>query len=250
MAGAVPCGAFGFVTIPLLCACSGGFVAGALPGVAGPVGVGELVVRVVAVEVFIAPGVPAGLLVGEVLDGGGHVGGHAGVHGRSGGGRTCSCNLQPLCRAHHQQKTAGLLSVRAVSPDEEPGTPAGTLEWTLPSGVTCRSHPHIAAPAPIPTQGIPTDGPGAHPADHADADRDADAHADADADRDADADADADADSVPDSDWADRAWQQSRARAAAARADQAARAADATRAAEQARHDAERNAWLADHPPF
>jgi hypothetical protein len=170
--------------------------------------------------------------------------------GEGGGGRTCSCNLQPLCKAHHQQKTVGALRVRALEPGEDATAPAGTLEWTLPSGVICRSHPHIAAPAPIPTQGIPTDGPGAHPADHADADRDADAHADADADRDADADADADADSVPDSDWADRAWQQSRARAAAARADQAARAADAARAAEQARHDAERNAWLADHPPF
>ncbi len=78
--------------------------------------------------------------------------------GQRGGGRTCSCNLQALCRTHHQQKTAGLLHVRAVSREEDPTTPAGTLEWTLPSGVTCRSHPHIADPGPIPTTG-----PNAHP---------------------------------------------------------------------------------------
>ena len=29
--------------------------------------------------------------------------------GERGGGRTCSCKLQALCRAHHQQKTAGAL---------------------------------------------------------------------------------------------------------------------------------------------
>jgi hypothetical protein len=69
--------------------------------------------------------------------------------GERGGGRTCSCNLQPLCKNHHQQKTAGALRVRAVTREEDPSVPAGTLEWTLPSGVTCRSHPHVAAPAPV-----------------------------------------------------------------------------------------------------
>ncbi|HYY09862.1 MAG TPA: DUF222 domain-containing protein, partial [Kineosporiaceae bacterium] len=53
--------------------------------------------------------------------------------GERGGGRTCSCNLQPMCRTHHQQKTMGALRVRAVTGD--PAVPAGTLEWTLPSGV-------------------------------------------------------------------------------------------------------------------
>jgi hypothetical protein len=78
--------------------------------------------------------------------------------GQRGGGRTCSCNLQTLCRTHHRQKTAGALQVRAISRDEDPTAPAGTLEWTLPSGITCRSHPHVAGPAPIITTG-----PRAHP---------------------------------------------------------------------------------------
>jgi hypothetical protein len=69
--------------------------------------------------------------------------------GDHGGGRTCSCNLQALCRGHHHQKTSGALRVRAVTDD--PAAPAGTLEWTLPSGVTCRTHPHVAAPAPLTT---------------------------------------------------------------------------------------------------
>jgi hypothetical protein len=71
-------------------------------------------------------------------------------YGRRGGGVTCSCNLQPLCRTHHQQKTLGALTVRAIGHDEDPSAPAGTLEWTLPSGVTCRSHPHVADPGPLP----------------------------------------------------------------------------------------------------
>jgi hypothetical protein len=69
------------------------------------------------------------------------------------GGRTCSCNLQPLCRTHHQQKTSGALHVRAIHPRVQPAAPPaaplGTLEWTLPSGVTVRSHPHIAHPATL-----------------------------------------------------------------------------------------------------
>jgi hypothetical protein len=162
---------------------------------------------------------------------------HHDPEGVRGGGRTCSCNLQPLCKNHHQQKTAGALRVRAITHAEDPTAPAGTLEWTLPSGVTCRTHPHIAHAAPIPTQR-----PGAHPAHDTDTG--------AQADTDADTHADSDPDGVPDSDWADRAWQRSRDRAAQARADRADRTADADRAAEQARRDAERIAWLADHPPF
>jgi hypothetical protein len=77
-------------------------------------------------------------------------GDHGGERGgERGGGRTCSCNLQALCRGHHHQKTSGALRVRAVTDD--PAAPAGTLEWTLPSGVTCRTHPHVAAPAPLTT---------------------------------------------------------------------------------------------------
>jgi hypothetical protein len=42
------------------------------------------------------------------------------------GGRTCECNLSPLCRAHHQAKQCpGWLL-------EQPGP--GNLTWTLPSG--------------------------------------------------------------------------------------------------------------------
>ncbi len=114
--------------------------------------------------------------------------------------------------------------------------------------MTCRSHPHIATTAPI-----PTGGPAAHP-DVTAAVRDLQQEKDRRQawfaqHRDL-ADPDADPDAVPDSDWADRAWQRSRDEATAARAGQVARAADAARAAEQARRDAERIAWLDDHPPF
>ena len=51
------------------------------------------------------------------------------------------------------------------------------------------------------------------------------------------------ADSLPDNDWADRAWAHSRTRAAQTRADRAAQAEERARRAE-------RDAWLADHPPF
>ena len=38
------------------------------------------------------------------------------------GGRTCPCNLAPLCRGHHRLKTAGRVSYRVLS--------AGTYLWT------------------------------------------------------------------------------------------------------------------------
>ncbi len=180
--------------------------------------------------------------------------------GQRGGGRTCSCNLQALCRTHHQQKTAGLLHVRAVGREEDPTTPAGTLEWTLPSGVTCRSHPHIADPGPIPTTG-----PNAHPnvvaaITHLAAQRAHErarqaAHAAEHPDRppldDDTADTPATAtgtgtgtDPRHDTDWADHAWQRSRAKAAQARA-------DAERArTDQAARDAEREAAANQTPPF
>jgi hypothetical protein len=152
--------------------------------------------------------------------------------GKRGGGRTCSCNLAALCRGHHQQKTAGALRVRAVSREEDPAAPAGTLEWTLPSGVTCRSHPHTADPGPIPTTG-----PAAHPAVTAAA-----AHLAAQRARDEALQAElADRrnpiEELAATDWAGDAWRRSRREAAHARAEQAAR-------------DAERQAEANKPPPF
>jgi uncharacterized protein DUF222 len=43
-------------------------------------------------------------------------------------GRTCPCNLMPLCRAHHRLKTHGGWTARFTSSDE--GHPPGTVEWT------------------------------------------------------------------------------------------------------------------------
>jgi len=42
------------------------------------------------------------------------------------GGRTCQCNLAPLCRTHHQVKQAFGWQLRQPSP--------GVFEWTTPSG--------------------------------------------------------------------------------------------------------------------
>jgi hypothetical protein len=160
--------------------------------------------------------------------------------GQRGGGRTCSCNLQPLCRTHHRQKTAGALQVRAIGRREDPAAPAGTLEWTLPSGVTCRSHPHIADPGPLPTTG-PTAHPTAHPAVTA-AVTAAAAHLAAEGARDQARDAlYADTRNLDDeyaaTDWAGHAWQRSRAEAARARA-------------ERAQREAERQANANLPPPF
>ena len=140
--------------------------------------------------------------------------------GTRGGGRTCSCNLAALCRTHHQQKTAGALKVRAITRDDDPTAPAGTLEWTLPSGFTSRTHPHVAQ-----TTLIPSTGP-VHDRDTDGAEENQD-----------------DVEDVPDTDWADRAWQHSRERAAQAHAEQH------TREAQQA-EAAAHHTWLDDHPPF
>jgi hypothetical protein len=140
-------------------------------------------------------------------------------HPEGGSGRTCSCNLQPLCKTHHQQKTAGALHVRAVPPTDGPLAPLGTLEWTLPSGVTCRSHPYVAGPAPIRTTGAGADPDVTAAVQHL-ADRQTrwdtwrDEHLGG---RDPD-------DQLPDDDWAGDAWQRSRADAARARAEQRAHA--------------------------
>ena len=130
-----------------------------------------------------------------------------------GAGVTCSCNLQPLCKVHHQQKTAGALRVRAVGRDDDPGAAPGTLEWTLPSGVRCRSHPHVAAPAPIRTTGPGSDADVVAAAEHLADQRTrwetwCRGHLDG---HDPD-------DRIPTDDWAGAAWQRSRQHAARARA--------------------------------
>jgi len=137
-----------------------------------------------------------------------------------------------LCRTHHQQKTTGALKVRTIGRDEDPAAPAGTLEWTLPSGVTCRSHPHIADPAPIPTTG-----PDAHPAVAAAAAHLAQQRAHEQA-RQAELAGLRNHDDEPaTTDWAAHAWHHSRQQAAHARA-------------ELAKRDAEREAHANQPPPF
>jgi hypothetical protein len=166
--------------------------------------------------------------------------------GQQGGGRTCSCNLAPLCRTHHRQKTAGALHVRAVGRDEDPAAPAGTLEWTLPSGVTCRSHPHIADPG-----AIVTSGPGAHPDVAAAATHLAQQQAEREAWQAAYSAAHPNvrnmADEILTTDWAGEGWRRSREQAAQTRAD-AAQAAQARAAAAQ--REAEREAQANQPPPF
>jgi hypothetical protein len=53
------------------------------------------------------------------------------------GGRTCECNLHPLCRRHHQAKQARGWRLDQPQP--------GTLIWTLPSG-----HQYTVTPEPYP----------------------------------------------------------------------------------------------------
>lgn len=57
------------------------------------------------------------------------------------GGPTCSCNLEPLCRGHHQWKTRGLINIRALGPDDDPDAPPGTLEFTTRTGLRYRRMP-------------------------------------------------------------------------------------------------------------
>ena len=71
-------------------------------------------------------------------------------HGDPGRGPTCSCNLQVLCRAHHQLKTAGLIDVRVLTEGEDPRHPAGTLEFTTRTGLRYRRPPAPATPRPAP----------------------------------------------------------------------------------------------------
>jgi hypothetical protein len=54
------------------------------------------------------------------------------------GGRTCECNLHPLCRRHHQAKQASGWRLSQPEP--------GVLAWRLPSGrrVTVTPEPYLA----------------------------------------------------------------------------------------------------------
>jgi hypothetical protein len=71
--------------------------------------------------------------------------------GDRGGGATCSCNLQPLCRRHHRLKTAGLIEVRVIDPADDPSAASGTLEFTTVTGLRYRRSPTPATPpAPDP----------------------------------------------------------------------------------------------------
>jgi hypothetical protein len=49
------------------------------------------------------------------------------------GGRTCECNLSPLCRRHHRAKQAAGWQLTQPRP--------GTLVWTLPSGRSYTTEP-------------------------------------------------------------------------------------------------------------
>ena len=55
-------------------------------------------------------------------------------------GRTCECNLRPLCRHHHNLKTHTRWSCRLAS---GPDHPPGTLEWTSPTGRILHSEPGL-----------------------------------------------------------------------------------------------------------
>jgi hypothetical protein len=64
-----------------------------------------------------------------------------------GGGPTCECNLQPLCRTHHRLKTAGLITPHPM-PSEDGGSPLGTLLWSTATAHTYRHDPAPPLPGP------------------------------------------------------------------------------------------------------
>jgi len=49
------------------------------------------------------------------------------------GGRTCECNLAPLCRKHHQAKQTQGWTLEQPQP--------GVLKWTTPSGRSYTTYP-------------------------------------------------------------------------------------------------------------
>ncbi|MCD5352825.1 DUF222 domain-containing protein [Kineosporia mesophila] len=59
------------------------------------------------------------------------------------GGKSCPCNLVPLCRFHHRLKTHAAWTLRLTRPDEP--YPEGTIEWRSRLG-----QQHIEIPEPLP----------------------------------------------------------------------------------------------------
>ena len=53
-------------------------------------------------------------------------------------GPTCNCNINPVCKRHHQMKTHGHIT---LEPSSDPTDPPGTLHWRLPTGRTYPSRP-------------------------------------------------------------------------------------------------------------
>ena len=51
------------------------------------------------------------------------------------GGRTCDCNLAPLCRRHHKAKQAPGWRLEQPRP--------GVLTWTIPSGRSYSTRPAV-----------------------------------------------------------------------------------------------------------
>jgi hypothetical protein len=68
------------------------------------------------------------------------------------GGLTCSCNIHPLCSAHHRLKTARLIMPSPVRADD-PSTVIGTLVWSTVTGHSYRHDP----PPPLPARADPDD---------------------------------------------------------------------------------------------
>jgi hypothetical protein len=67
-------------------------------------------------------------------------------------GPTCSCNLHPLCGAHHRLKTAGLIEPSPVSSGDGT-TRLGALVWRTATGHSYRYDP----PRPTPARADPDD---------------------------------------------------------------------------------------------
>jgi hypothetical protein len=55
-------------------------------------------------------------------------------------GQTRPANLAPLCRRHHRAKTFGHFTYRRLGD--------GSYEWTLPTGATVTTDPHLPRPEP------------------------------------------------------------------------------------------------------
>lgn len=60
-------------------------------------------------------------------------------------GKTCECNLNPLCRPHHNVKTH---TAWTVKPATDPAHPPGTRQWTSPTGRIYHTHHGITEIGP------------------------------------------------------------------------------------------------------